>query len=331
MDSLTQIVLGAAVGEAVLGKKLGNKALLWGAIAGTIPDLDVFVGLVEETLYHRGFTHSFLFAFLMSPILGYLMKNIFVKSQATFKEWTLLYFLGFITHILLDVQTFYGTELLWPWHDRLAIGNVFVVDPLYTIPFLICVIAVMFFKRDNKFRRRINIFGLVLSTSYLFLTLGIQSYSAKKFTKSLEKQQIDYQRIEVCTTPLNAMLWFSMVETDNQFLIAYYSIFDKNDDIEFKRYDKNYPLRNKLKDFEKFQDLEHFTKKWYYLTEAGESILFRNFRFGTTDVYLDDPKFISQYVLKIDGDKLDVEGQFGGGDGNVSDILSRLFQRIKGE
>ena len=41
MDSLTQIVLGAAVGEATLGRKVGNKALLWGAIAGTIPDLDV--------------------------------------------------------------------------------------------------------------------------------------------------------------------------------------------------------------------------------------------------------------------------------------------------
>ena len=41
MDSLTQIVLGAAVGEAVLGKKVGNRAMLWGAVAGTIPDLDV--------------------------------------------------------------------------------------------------------------------------------------------------------------------------------------------------------------------------------------------------------------------------------------------------
>ena len=40
MDSLTQIVLGAAVGEVALGKKVGNKAMLYGAIAGTIPDLD---------------------------------------------------------------------------------------------------------------------------------------------------------------------------------------------------------------------------------------------------------------------------------------------------
>jgi len=42
MDSLTQIVLGGAIGELVAGRKMGNRAVLWGAIAGTIPDLNVF-------------------------------------------------------------------------------------------------------------------------------------------------------------------------------------------------------------------------------------------------------------------------------------------------
>ena len=41
MDSLTQIVLGASVAEASLGKKIGNKAIVLGALAGTIPDLDI--------------------------------------------------------------------------------------------------------------------------------------------------------------------------------------------------------------------------------------------------------------------------------------------------
>ena len=41
MDTVTQITLGAAVGELVLGKKVGHKAPLWGAAAGTLPDLDI--------------------------------------------------------------------------------------------------------------------------------------------------------------------------------------------------------------------------------------------------------------------------------------------------
>jgi len=83
MDSLTQIVLGAAVGEAAKGKTLGNKAMFWGAVGGTIPDLDVLVGaglkgigLVDEmwTLaFHRGISHSLFFAFLAPLLLGPLI------------------------------------------------------------------------------------------------------------------------------------------------------------------------------------------------------------------------------------------------------------------
>ena len=43
MDLITQTVIVAAVGEVVLGKKDGNKAIMWGAIGGLIPDLDVLI------------------------------------------------------------------------------------------------------------------------------------------------------------------------------------------------------------------------------------------------------------------------------------------------
>ena len=79
MDSITQIVLGAAVGEFVLGRKVGNKAMLWGAIAGTIPDLDVYQSLIFDTLraneLHRGFSHSILFSVIFAPILAWLVSH----------------------------------------------------------------------------------------------------------------------------------------------------------------------------------------------------------------------------------------------------------------
>jgi inner membrane protein len=43
MASITQAVLGAAVGEATLGGRLGNRALIIGAVVATIPDLDVLI------------------------------------------------------------------------------------------------------------------------------------------------------------------------------------------------------------------------------------------------------------------------------------------------
>ena len=77
MDSLTQIVLGAACGEIALGKKIGNKALLFGAIGGTIKDLDVFIGKllytneIQATAFHRGFMHSLLCAVLTTFLFGW--------------------------------------------------------------------------------------------------------------------------------------------------------------------------------------------------------------------------------------------------------------------
>ena len=95
MDSLTQIVLGAAVGEAVLGKQVGSRAMLWGAIAGTIPDLDVFLRYftdpITSTELRRGFSHSLVFAILMAPIMGWIANKIHKKRAIGYRPWTKLF------------------------------------------------------------------------------------------------------------------------------------------------------------------------------------------------------------------------------------------------
>lgn len=84
MDSLTQITLGAAAGELVLGRKIGNKAMLWGAVAGTIPDLDVFARLwmneIDALAVHRGLSHSILFAVVAPFFLGYLVDRYYASG-----------------------------------------------------------------------------------------------------------------------------------------------------------------------------------------------------------------------------------------------------------
>ena len=41
MDSITHIALGACMGEAFLDRKLGKKAMVWGALAQSVPDIDL--------------------------------------------------------------------------------------------------------------------------------------------------------------------------------------------------------------------------------------------------------------------------------------------------
>src|SRR5690606_27030669 len=131
MDSLTQIVLGAAVGEAVLGKKVGNKAILYGAIAGTIPDLDILSGYFTDTLtaieWHRGFSHSIFFSVLFAPVFGWLIHKLERKQAATWRDWSLLMFWGLVTDPILDAFTTWGTQLFWPSQIKLTLQSIFVI------------------------------------------------------------------------------------------------------------------------------------------------------------------------------------------------------------
>ncbi len=101
MDSLTQIVLGAAMGEAVLGKKIGNRAMAWGALGGTIPDLDVignlFLDKIDAIAFHRGISHSFTFAVIATFILAFLTCRLYQWKQKHIVEFGL----ASIFHVLI--------------------------------------------------------------------------------------------------------------------------------------------------------------------------------------------------------------------------------------
>ena len=81
MDSLSQIVLGAAVGEAVLGRRIGNRAMVWGAVAGTIPDMDVlgkyFLSELDNLAFHRGISHSLLFCVVGALGFGWVTDRMY--------------------------------------------------------------------------------------------------------------------------------------------------------------------------------------------------------------------------------------------------------------
>lgn len=181
MDSLTQIVLGAAVGEAVLGKKVWNKAMLYGGIAGTIPDLDVmathFTDTVTALSVHRGFTHSIVFSVVFAPIFGWLVSRY--ESYKSIKGWSWLFFWAFFTHPILDAHTTWGTQLFWPMDLRLAFKTIFVIDPLYTVPFLVFLILAMLQKRTSSKRRLYNNVGLIISSSYLAFTFLLKWWLIK--------------------------------------------------------------------------------------------------------------------------------------------------------
>ena len=305
MDSLTQIVLGAAVGEAVLGKKVGNKAPLFGAIAGTIPDLDVlarfFTDTVTATEWHRGFSHSILFSVLFAPLFGWLVWKMLRKKEVSWREWSWLFFWGLFTHPLLDAFTTWGTQLFWPFKTRLAFQNIFVIDPLYTLPFLMFLILAMRQKRTSAKRRKLNNLGLIISSSYLALTLVLKGIAYKAFIDNLEEQQISYEQISTRPTPFNTILWTANIDAGDAYLIGNYSFFD-SEPIHFTSYPKNHELLENLVTNDKVARLIAITEGWYAITKEEEGLFFNDLRFGLMSMDENETKFAFTY--KLDQNKM---------------------------
>ncbi len=285
MDSITQITLGMAVGELVLGKKAGNKAILWGAVVGTIPDLDVivtpFFNEIDRLAIHRGFSHSLLFVLIFSPILGYLIHKIHKNPQINLKEWINLSFWGLFTHILLDCFTTYGTQIFVPFNNyRVSWDTIFIVDPFYTVPFLICIIVLMFMKRTSPKRRILNYIGLGLSTGYLILALSVKFYVNHKFEDSLKTQNKTFYRYMTTPTPLNIILWRGVFEDENGYWTGFYSLFDSQDSIQFEYIERNEHLVTPVLHEPALERLIWLADGYYCITEQNDKLYFNDIRFG---------------------------------------------------
>jgi inner membrane protein len=290
MDSVTQIALGAAVGEAVLGRKAGNRALLWGALAGTLPDLDVFVPLgdvVRDFTYHRSASHSLFVLALATPLLVWLINRIHPSTRQHRAEWLLLVYLVFATHVLLDSFTAYGTQLFWPIVTTpVSWSSIFIIDPLYTLPLLIGVIGALVMTRDSNRSHLLNRAGLIVSTLYLSWTLAASLWVDSRFASALRAQEISYRKLYTTPAPFNSLLWRAVAMDDSGYYEAYYSLLDETTDIRFSHYPSEPQLLRGIEDHWPLRRLQWFTRGIYSVSLRGQDIVITDLRMGVEPQYV---------------------------------------------
>jgi inner membrane protein len=228
MDSLTQIALGSAVSVAVMGRRTALwKAALWGAIAGTLPDLDVVIdhgNPVLNMVRHRAESHSLFYLTLFAPLLALVAAKLH-GEMALFKRWWLAIWLVLVTHPLLDNMTVYGTQLLMPFTDHpFAIGSVFIIDPAYTLPLVIGVVAALRLKNDRGLKW--NAVALALSTAYLAWGVLAQYHVTTIARAAMPAPDIAADNLLVTPTPFNSVLWRLVATTPDQYFEGYYSLLD---------------------------------------------------------------------------------------------------------
>ncbi|NCD72331.1 metal-dependent hydrolase [Mucilaginibacter agri] len=263
MDSLTHITLGACTGELLLGKKLGKKAMLFGAIAANLPDMDTAAGLFVQgdraLLIHRGITHSFFFAIVLGLLLGFIAHRFYPKVKLN----TLLLFFCFqlLLHDLLDTCTNYGTGLLEPFsHSRFSVELLYVADPLFTISMLVASVYLLFGK---AYRGRWAAIAISISAFYLLIACMAKLYVDERTKATLSTP-----------APFTSLLWYCIIKTDDGYYAGYQSVFDKQA-VDYRYHSRNDSL---LKNPEPV--LREFADNYYTISKTGDKVYFNIMRFG---------------------------------------------------
>lgn len=302
MDSVTHIFFGAAVGQAMLGKKEGSKAMVWGAIAQTVPDLDVFAALFMDPVsylsIHRGFTHSIFFPFIAAPLLAWLACKIHAKTaESSYREWLFMFFVAILAHPLMDLFTGYGTQLFYPiTRHAYELNTIFIIDPIFTIPLIIGVIYSFLSNRKRFFDTKPAGVALAISLSYLIFTCALKLSVMPEINRQLHEQNIEYQQKYISPTPFNSIFWRVLIEVDDGYKEGYISLFDQNAEMDFNFIPRNRDRIEPYSDTYAYRELMWFSKGFYSVTEENDTLYFNDLRFGTIPGWTGE---INQFVFRF--------------------------------
>ena len=212
-----------------------------------------------------------------------------------------------MTHALLDCFTTWGTQLFWPHPERIAWKTIFVVDPLYTLPYIVILIRLLFLKKDTHKRRKLNWIAITVTTSYLLFTIANKLFINQKFSKMLSQEKIAYLHFDSRPMPLQNILWTANAETGDAFHILFYSWFDSDYQSSYA-IQKNHHLLEPYLNNEQIKKLIEISEGYYTITDKEDYLIFNDLRFGQTLGWI-DPKsnFVFSYKIKTEQEELVVE------------------------
>ena len=337
MDTVTQLTLGAAIGEAVLGNKIGNKAPFWGALIGVVPDLDVlanpFLSEADQIIAHRGISHSLFFCCLAAPLFGFILSRFKWNREVGWKSWGWMVFWVIFTHIFIDVCTSYGTQVFQPFSNYAVSFNcIFIVDPFYTLPLMIGILTAMFLERGSGPRNCANRLGLVISSLYLLMGFGLKWHVNTVFQENFNERNITVDRYMTTPAPLSVFLWTGYAESGDTLYAGIYSVFDDERNIQLFEIPQRTQLIESYLDDLPVRRLLWFSNGYYSVEKRSGGIYFSDLRFGRSDLWLTDKDapFVWNYKLLFDTDSTNVTGirhfepSFGAGTISFGGFLGRI-------
>jgi len=287
LDSVSQFVLGSAIGIATLGRRTALwKAALWGGVCGTLPDLDSFVdhgNPVVNMVEHRGGSHAFFYQTMAAlPIalgIAALQTSEYFGNGTDLAVW-----LALVTHPMLDWTTVYGTRLLLPFSEEpFGLGSMFIIDPLYTVPLAAGVAAAVALRSPRGLRW--NAAGLLLSTAYLGWSALAQAWVGHLAAQELQRQGIAAERVLVTPSAFNTVLWRIVAVSGDNYFEGYASVLDADRRIDFDRFPRGLALLQRLHGDENVERIAWFSRGFYKLALRGDQAVITDLRMGSEPAY----------------------------------------------
>ncbi|MCL6619212.1 MAG: metal-dependent hydrolase [Thermomonas hydrothermalis] len=241
MDSVTHLFYGGVIAAAIAPRQDRRAALLAGMALNTLPDLDVLPLLLSDDpvvrmTCHRAATHSWLVLPLVAwAIWAFLRRRGGRVARAPVRWWWAI-FACLMAHPLLDSFTIYGTQLLWPLPVRpLMWGSLFIVDPLFTLPWLLAF-AVAWVARDRPLAKRALLTGMMLGVGYLGWSLAAKFAVERAAARSLATLGLaDAPRFSV-PMPFTTLLWQVTAMTPTGFVTGERSLVADRGPMHFTAY-----------------------------------------------------------------------------------------------
>jgi len=341
VDSITQAALGAVVGALVLGKKIGRPAIGWGALVGTLPDLDSLLVPFLDTSWdlrvHRGFTHSILCLLLVTFGLAKPFALRWKRQKVTPVRAGSFVFLVWSTHVLIDCFTSYGTQVFWPFSSKPAsLDNLFIIDPLFTIPLLVAVVwgLRIELKRWKKGEGiKMTAVCLAISTVYVGLSFWAKYAVSSSMVADLERRGISWDRKMESPAPFSILLWRGLIEREEEFWVGYRSLFDGDEPMSWMIFPKQQEVVEKWRETREVKSVLRFSKEWCLARETRRGVWLVDMRFGEYREWDDRglelrPTFAWEYQVDGRGDPLKSRIK---DERDMSEMLRRMWGRILGE
>ncbi len=280
VEWIAQAALGAALGELLLGRRLGNRALAWGALFGLLPGLDVLayplLREARELWWHRGPSHSLPVLAAISYAAACGLERLWKREKIGRAEaWTAV-FVILAAHVLLDCLGVRGAAVLWPLPGRVALDLLPATDFALAAPLVITTLRTAFLppaaakkSRSKKppppsKRRRLCWWGIGLAAGYVLLAIGMKSLVRRDFQADLARRGVTAGRRMEAPTPYNILLWRAVADRGDDFWVGYRSVFDPREiPVRWTIYPKRAAALAKVADLRETKILTTLADGWW--------------------------------------------------------------------